>query len=148
MIQERSAGATEQVKLAVQTALQKPGMLIKWMELLDGAERVGRIKRAKMSVLRYGIQRYIQSRLPEIDMRFRVRLEPMDDCIEITCKDPAVPKAADDWEVTVDYPDWLVNFLDDDERFTLMLPGCPEKLGEVLQQIYEYCAEQYPDLME
>jgi len=105
-----------------------------WMEGLAGAER------AKMSVLRYGIARYIQSQLPEIDPVYKIRVMPLNDEVIITGTNPTVEPAVK-WELTVPYPAWLVDFLDDDDRFELLLPGCEEKLEEVLQRIYEWCQE-------
>jgi hypothetical protein len=116
-----------------------PTPLIHWMEGLTGAERNGRIARSKLSVLRYGIQRYVQSQLPEIDQRFRLDVEPYDDSIRIAGRDPVTP--VDNWEITVAYPIWLQEFLDDDDRFALMVPGCTDKLEEVLQRVFEWCRE-------
>lgn len=111
---------------------------MKWMELLEGAERVGRIRRAKMSVLRYGIQRYVQSQLPEIDPIYRLYISPLDDSITIEGRHPSQEPGLR-WLISVDYPLWLQDFLDEDENFLLMLPEDETKLQEVLQRIYEWC---------
>lgn len=114
-----------------------PHPLMSWMEGLAGAERVGRIARSKNSVLRYGISRYVQSQLPTIPDDWRLYLFPMD--TEIVVKGRYKTEPHEEWEIHAPYPEWLVDFLDDDERFNLLLPESDAKLEEVLQQIYEFC---------
>lgn len=125
-----------------------PTPMMKWMDGLQQAERVGRIKRAKMSVLRYGIQRYVQSQLPEIDPVFRLDISPMDDEITIGGRNPLTPE--NNWLLTFAYPIWLQDFFAEDENFDLLLREDETKLQEVLQRIFEWCYEhkQYRCLVE
>jgi hypothetical protein len=125
-----------------------PTPLMNWMEGLTNAERVGRIARAriggqKVSVLRYGIERYVQSQLPEMDRVWRLRLYPMDTEIIITGRNPTV-EPEQRWEIAAPYPQWLLDFFEDDTGFDLLMPECEDKLGEVLQKMYEWCWNYSP----
>lgn len=136
-----------EIKLLVLRVLM-PTPLMTWMEGLGNAERVGRIKRAKIggqpvSILRYGIERYVQSQLPEIDPVWRLRLYPMDTEIIIEGRNPTVTPEAR-WEITAPYPTWLVDFFESDVGFDLLMPDSEDKLGEVLQEIYAWCYEYSP----
>lgn len=119
-----------------------PSPLMHWMEGLANAERIGRISTSRQSVLRYGIRQFIVSQLPEISPDWKVTVAPMDDEVEVRGRNPLNPDT--DWEVIVRYPMWLQDFLEEDENFELMVPGCDEKLGEVLQRIFEWCAKTPP----
>lgn len=116
-----------------------PTPMMKWMDGLQQAERVGRIKRAKMSVLRYGIQRYVQSQLPTIDPIFRLSVLPWGEEIEILGRNPITPEQ--DWTLEFPYPSWLRDFFEEDENYELLVPTNETKLQEVLQRIYEWCYE-------
>lgn len=129
---------------AVVRKMLYPSPLMHWMEGLAQAERIGRIKKSKQSVLRYGVRYFLMAQISTqvtgVD-GYKLTITPMDDEVYIELVNRNAPGNI---EMTVAYPDWLLDFLDDDENFALMVPGCEEKLGEVLQRIYEWCLEHPP----
>lgn len=135
----------DELQVAITAEIRKmlyPSPLMHWMEGLAQAERVGRIKRSKFSVLRYGIRQFlvtsIATGVPESE-DYKVIIEPWDDEVIIQA---STNTQARQWEVA--YPDWLVDFLDEEENFWLMTRRCEEKLEEVLQRIYEWCMAHPP----
>lgn len=132
---------TPELEHQIQTIIERilqPATLIKWMEQLDGAERVGRIKRSKLSTLRYGLARYVQSQLPDIDPVWRIRIHPYNDVVVVHGQNPTVVPH-ENWELQIDYPEWLAEFFDDPKNFDLLRREDNSKLEEVLQRIFEWC---------
>lgn len=130
-----------QITMTVRKMLY-PSPLIHWMEGLTQAERIGRIKRSKQSVLRYGIRQFLVSQInvaSDAYVDHKVAVCPMDDEVIVSLK-----KVGYENNVIVPYPDWLLDFLEEEENFALLLPDCEEKLGEVLQRIYEWCRTHPP----
>ena len=125
-----------------------PSPLMRWMEGLTQAERIGRIKRSKYSVLRYSIRQFVITQLGTVLQGtthwhdYKLTVVPMNDEVIITGTNPLSPEH--NWEITQPYPDWLFDFLDDDDNFPLLLPDCNEKLGEVIQRVYEWCYSHPP----
>ena len=139
---------TEQLQTEINAVVRKrlyPSPLMHWMEGLTQAERIGRIKRSKYSVLRYSIRQFLVTQVSgvtqgtafHVDYTFKIM--PMDDEIVIRFYNEE-----DDRTLNIPYPDWLLDFLDDDENFALMLPDDDNKSGEVIQRIYEWCLEHPP----
>lgn len=145
---------TETARPTVAEVVRKmlyPSPLMHWMEGLTQAERIGRIKKSKYSVLRYAIRQFLVTQIStqtDLYAAGKVTVVPMDDEVEIAYMyreshdDDCVLQ--EQRTVTVTYPDWLLDFLDDDENFALMLPECEEKVGEVIQRIYEWCLGHPP----
>lgn len=135
----------EELQAAITAEVRKmlyPSPLIHWMEGLSGAERVGRIKRSKLSVLRYGVRQFLVTQISTSTNAYeshKLQIDPLDDEVQIWLRNED-----DDITLNIPYPDWLVDFLDDDENFALMLPVCDDKLEEVLQRIYEWCRSHPP----
>lgn len=126
------------------TRLMLPKPLIAYMEGLAKAEQTGRIKRAKMSPLNYGLRRFLESNMPTTNNN-TIRIIPQDEQLFLTGSDSQFGP----WKHEVIYPVWFLDFVEDDERFELLLPGSEAKLEEVLQQIYEWCLndERYRSLV-
>ncbi len=131
---------TQAAENLVAEALASPEKFLHWSELLSGAEKTGRIARSKQSALMYCLHKYVLRRITDdatfgFDL-FRVRVAIGDEYVELqlTCIEQNVK-----YDVVVPYPDWLFEFFEDETHAALLEPSCPEKLEEVLQQIYEFC---------
>lgn len=136
---------TDELRAEIAQILRKmlyPTPFMRWMEGLTGAERIGRIKKSKKSVLTYGLERYIQTQLPELPANQKVTIHPFDDCAFIKGTNPLEPE--NNWLIEFPYPYWLRDFLADGENDLLLEPDCEEKLGELLQTIYEWCRSHPP----
>lgn len=123
--------------------LEDPQQFLTWSEALDNAERTGRIKRAKRSPLAYCLERFAQSALtvdPDISSELRLYLTVDDVAMTIQWKNPH--EANSDGEAEIALPEWAYTFFEDDTHSALLDKDNPEKLGEVLQQVYEHCIQE------
>jgi hypothetical protein len=119
-----------------------PSPFAHWMEGLTQAERVGRIKRSKMSTLRYGLRQFLMTQISASTRAYEshtLQITPMDDEVQIW-----LHNENDDITLGIAYPFWLQDFLTEDENFALLLPDCEEKIAEVLQRIHEWCLANSP----
>jgi hypothetical protein len=123
--------------------LEDPEQFIKWSELLNNAERTGRIKRAKRSPLAYCLERFTQSAMTDdaqVSSDFRLYFKVDDEVMHIEWKNPH--EANSDGTAEVPLPDWAFTFFEDENHAALLEPDNTEKLAEVLQQVYEHCIQE------
>jgi hypothetical protein len=120
--------------------LADPVAFLAWADGFQGAERVGRIKRSKLSVLDYLLTAYVGRHIDSIygeEARTVALVTDEEVCVSHTTRtDPPVQTT-----VHVALPDWLFEFFDDDEHALLLDPRDTTKLLEVIQQIHEFCFE-------
>jgi hypothetical protein len=131
----------EHVKLIVTEALKDPMPFIKWSEGLEPAEKVGRIKRAKMSALYYCLHHFILRRVTDNDT-----FAPPDVKVYVATDDQSTlvrikRTIGEEIAITVLHPEWLYDFFDDEEHFELLFPDDTTPLMEVLQLLYEFCLQ-------
>jgi hypothetical protein len=97
--------------------LEDPEQFIKWSELLNNAERTGRIKRAKRSPLAYCLERFTQSAMTDdaqVSSDLRLYFKVDDEVMHVEWKNPH--EANSDGDVEVPLPDWAFTFFEEEEH--------------------------------
>jgi hypothetical protein len=128
-------------------AFEHPEAVISWIETLQHADSVGRIKKSRMSALTYGLYHYTQSRI-----RTTVDLPAHVVCTIVVLDDQAVVLSL--LELGPDgkpngqsltwpevWPEWIFEFFDDEDYAALLHPSNTDKILEVTQEMYEFCLE-------
>jgi hypothetical protein len=130
----------ERITEAVATRLASPEQFCNWSELLHNAERVGRIKKSKLSPLAYCLTRYIQRGLEE-QADIRADWVTMDSIGFWISTHTVVNEQRIGKTTIVEHPDWLFEFFEPEENEALLDPADENTLMEVLQRVYEWCRE-------
>lgn len=125
-----------------------PLALMRYMEGLEKAEKAGRIRKSGNSAMRYALEAFLRTQIAvdiESSLDWRLYVEAMDDSAGIKAVEKqAVEKQAGIAGSLVQegvcyYPDWLIDFFEEDINFDLLLPGNDDDLAEAAQRIHEWC---------
>lgn len=128
----------ESIILEINRSFNDPTMFFNWSEGLEKAQKVGRIKRSKLSPLAYCLTKYIQARL------YASVLEPNGEgygTCHITVDDLEFEinwaRGAEKGCTVANIPEWLFYFFDNDEAMQYLDPSDETNIMDLLQVLYE-----------
>lgn len=127
--------AESMLRQTVYLALVSPEPVINRLALYESSETKGRHTEAGMSILRYALAGYITGVVTDKDIVSPI-VEPYDETVDITYMSDI-----DERVVTVEYPGWLKDFFDSEDRFAYLQPGHAGTLADVLVEMGEHAAE-------